>query len=146
MSAVFILLKLIFSQISEWKSLDVRLFDFHLEVGSIEELMAYFLFFSLWSINQAEQTGNTLSLNVPQVQLINPDNQIVQVGYETLLRHCGFMVNVYYSNVIHLHAIESLYICCDVAHACIKLKILNWFCCNLDEILPFLSFMYIKGC
>ncbi|XP_055516567.1 serine/threonine-protein kinase SIK3 homolog isoform X1 [Leucoraja erinacea] len=27
---------------------------------------------------QAEQTGNTLSLNVPQVQLINPDNQIVQ--------------------------------------------------------------------
>ncbi|XP_051895952.1 serine/threonine-protein kinase SIK3 homolog isoform X2 [Pristis pectinata] len=27
---------------------------------------------------QAEQTGNTLSLNVPQVQLINPENQIVQ--------------------------------------------------------------------
>ncbi|XP_059814265.1 serine/threonine-protein kinase SIK3-like isoform X1 [Hypanus sabinus] len=27
---------------------------------------------------QAEQTSNTLSLNVPQVQLINPENQIVQ--------------------------------------------------------------------
>ncbi|XP_010192117.1 PREDICTED: serine/threonine-protein kinase SIK3, partial [Mesitornis unicolor] len=27
---------------------------------------------------QAEQTGNTMSINVPQVQLINPENQIVE--------------------------------------------------------------------
>ncbi|XP_075298691.1 serine/threonine-protein kinase SIK3 isoform X1 [Opisthocomus hoazin] len=30
------------------------------------------------NIQQAEQTGNTVSINVPQVQLINPENQIVE--------------------------------------------------------------------
>ncbi|XP_054251682.1 serine/threonine-protein kinase SIK3 isoform X1 [Indicator indicator] len=29
-------------------------------------------------IQQTEQTGNTMSINVPQVQLINPENQIVE--------------------------------------------------------------------
>ncbi|KAF2982349.1 hypothetical protein EK904_009636 [Melospiza melodia maxima] len=30
------------------------------------------------SIQQTEQTGNTMNINVPQVQLINPENQIVE--------------------------------------------------------------------
>ncbi|NXC21255.1 SIK3 kinase, partial [Corythaeola cristata] len=30
------------------------------------------------NIQQTEQTGNTMSINVPQVQLINPENQIVE--------------------------------------------------------------------
>lgn len=38
---------------------------------------------------QAEQVGNTVSINVPQVQLINPENQIVEVsGF--LLQHLCF--------------------------------------------------------
>lgn len=36
----------------------------------------------IWiSAQQTEQTGNTMSINVPQVQLINPENQIVEVRY-----------------------------------------------------------------
>uniref|UniRef100_H3B4Y8 non-specific serine/threonine protein kinase n=1 Tax=Latimeria chalumnae TaxID=7897 RepID=H3B4Y8_LATCH len=34
--------------------------------------------FSTTSSVQTEQTGNTVSINVPQVQLINPENQIVE--------------------------------------------------------------------
>lgn len=33
------------------------------------------------SAQQTEQASNTMSINVPQVQLINPENQIVEVRY-----------------------------------------------------------------
>jgi len=33
------------------------------------------------SAQQTEQAGNTMNINVPQVQLINPENQIVEVSY-----------------------------------------------------------------
>lgn len=36
------------------------------------------------SDQQTEQAGNTMNINVPQVQLINPENQIVEVRYSPL--------------------------------------------------------------